>query len=255
MANLPDNAKKVFSASDTAPQTIYAKLSAGSQHAFPVVADTRGNLAITIKNADGYTAGIDRTTYALESISYEHHEIHDGSHYFICGHQAFSNGEIIDFTVVTPNSTKLAHMIFSVSGSGAVSLEIHESATVDEAGSAVTAYNNNRNSSNTSSLTIRTGDSFTDEGTMIFRNQVGALKESGLINRERELILKSDTTYIFRITNETTQSNDISYCGEWYEHTDKTSIPSVTSGSLLLDDGVSKILLDDGESRILFTNP
>ena len=150
-----------------------------------------------------------------------HHEIHEGEHFYICGHQTFGNGAVVDFTVITPAGTKWIHMTFEISGTGATSVEVHEAATVDAAGSAVVVQNNNRNSLNTSVTTVRTGDTFTGEGTMIFTAQAGANKETGFITREKELILKAGTTYIFRITNETAQDNEVTYCGEWYEHTNE----------------------------------
>ena len=164
---------------------------------------------------------IDAATNTLQTIGYEHHEIHSGSHFYICGHQAMSNGEVVDFTVVTPNTTEWAHMTFSIEGTGAISLEIHEGATVDVAGTAVSVFNNNRNSANTTSLTVREGDTFTGEGTLIYAQQVGANKVAGSVQRDREIVLDQNNTYIFRITNETALANELNYCAEWYEHTDK----------------------------------
>lgn len=166
-------------------------------------------------------SGVDSSTETLQVIDYPHHEIHSGSHYFICGFQDFSNGEVVDFTVVTPNTTKWLHMLFQIEGSGAVSIEIYEDATVDVAGTVTTPNNNNRNSANTSDAVIRTGDTFTDIGTLKFGNQSGANKAAGIIGRENEIILKQNSTYIFRITNQTAITNVIYFCGEWYEHINK----------------------------------
>lgn len=164
---------------------------------------------------------IDASTNSLQIVEYEHHEIHSGSHYFICGTQALSNGEVVDFTVVTPDTTEYAHMTFQIEGTGAISVAIHEGAVVNVAGSAVTAYNNNRNSANTTNLTIRTGDTFTGTGTVIYAVQTGANKIAGNVERSREIVLDRNNTYIFRITNQTALANQLSYCAEWYEHTDK----------------------------------
>ena len=166
-------------------------------------------------------SSLDAATYALNVIEYEHHEIHAGSHYNVCGYTTLGNEAVLNFTVVTPNTTKWTHMSFDITGTGALSVQTFEGATVDTPGSAVTAYNNDRNSSNTSGLTIRTGDTFTDDGTQIWGAYGGALKTAGFIGRDREIILKQNTTYIFRITNALAQDNVVSYCGEWYEHTNK----------------------------------
>jgi hypothetical protein len=186
-----------------------------------ISSNSNSQLNVTLFDEGGIPASVDDSTETLQTIEYEHHEIHSGSHYYICGYDSFTNGQVVDFTVVVPNVTKWPHMTFSLEGSGALSIEIHEGATVDTTGTAVTAYNNNRNSDNTSNLTIRTGDAFTSEGTLIYSQYKGANKQAGFIERDRELVLKQNTTYIFRITNETALANIITWCAEWYEHTDK----------------------------------
>ena len=166
-------------------------------------------------------SGVDASTETLQTITYEHHEIHSGSHFYYCDFQDFSNGQVVDFTFVTPNTTKWAHMDFYIGSTDAASIEIYEGATVDTTGTAITAINNNRNSTNTSDMTIRTGDTFTAVGTKIYGASSGDKGAAGIIEREREIVLKQNTTYIFRITNQTNLTNTITYCGEWYEHTDK----------------------------------
>jgi len=167
----------------------------------------------------GNAISVDLTTNALEIVEREHHEIHEGTHFFICDYQSFSNAEVVDFTVVTPNTTEWSHMVFNIEGSGAVSMSIFETAVVDTPGTAVLSYNNNRNSANTTGLTIRIGDTFTDTGTEIYKQSKGANKKVGIVTRNREIILKQNKTYLFRITNETSSANIISWCMEWYEHT------------------------------------
>lgn len=166
-------------------------------------------------------SGIDSATESLQIVDYEHHEIHSGSHYFIAGSQAFSNGQVVDFTVITPNTTKWLHMTFNIEGTSGVSIEVKEAATVNVAGTPVTVINNDRNSTNTTGATIRTGDTFTSEGTSLFKQQTGANQKAGSLERNREIILKQNTTYIFRLKNETAVANQITYAANWYEHTNK----------------------------------
>lgn len=199
-----------------------------------ISSNTKSQLNVTPFHADGtegalitgidYVAtksGIDASTESLQTIEYEHHEIHDGSHYYICDFQSLANAAVVDFTVITPDTAERIHMIFQIEGTGAVSLTIREGAVVDAAGSAVSTFNNRRDSINTSNITARVGDTYTSEGAIVFRSYSGANKESGVIGRSREIILDQDSTYIFRITNETALANIVSYCSEWYEHADK----------------------------------
>jgi len=163
----------------------------------------------------------DSSTNTLMTIDYEHHEIHSGSHFYICGYETLGNGAATTFTVITPNTTEWAHMTFSIYGTQAIIFEVKEGATVNTTGTATTPLNNDRNSAHTSVLTIRNGDTFTGEGTTIYSAYIGAGRNSGDITHNKELILKQNTTYIFRITNTQATNTVTSYCGEWYEHTNK----------------------------------
>lgn len=165
--------------------------------------------------------GIDGSTNTLQNIEYEHHAIHAGNHYFITDYDSFSNGEVMDFTFVTPDSTKEAHFVFSVSGTYAVSVEALVGAVVNVAGTVVTPVNNNGNSSNTSVMTVRTGDTFTSEGVSKLRSYAGANKAAGTVERTREIVLARNTVYILRVTNESTSANTITWDANWYEHTPK----------------------------------
>ena len=182
---------------------------------------TASNMFGRVSDTVVKNARLDASTEAQMVINYEHHEIHAGSHYFITGNQSFSNGQVVDFTMTTPNTTKWCHLLFTIDGTYAVSAEIKEAATVDTPGTAVTPRNSNRNYTDSSTMTVRVGDTFTDEGTSISDRYSGQNKVSGTVTRSSELILKQNTVYIFRITNESTSANIISWDAIWYEHTDR----------------------------------
>lgn len=164
---------------------------------------------------------MDASTNTLQTIEYEHHEIHEGSHYFICNNDTFSNGASSDFALITPNTTNWTHMVFEIEGSFAVNLDIYEDSDFDGDGSAVSSFNNNRNRVNTTGMTITRDPTVNSDGNLIFSSVKGANKVSGIILRSREIILKQNTKYIFRITNGSTSNNNISWCAEWYEHTER----------------------------------
>ena len=167
---------------------------------------------------------VDTATRAMNVILYEHHEIHSGSHFFVAGYDTFAADGDIDFQVTTPNTAKWAHMLFEIYSTGATVFTIFEGATVG-AGSAVTPINSNRNSSNTSTLTIQTDGSITAAGNEIYSQAFGFVdtpsKTGGGGDRAtHEIILKQNTTYRFFIESNSAD-NIISYAGFWYEHTDK----------------------------------
>lgn len=164
---------------------------------------------------------LDASTQDIQIIEHEHAEIHSGEHYFICNHADFTNGASTDFAVSVPDNDKNPHMSFAIEGSYAVHIDIYEGSDYDADGTPVSSFNNDRNSTNTSNLTISTDPTINSIGNLIFAQIKGANKQTGLVERDREIILKRDTYYIFRITNGSTSTNTISWCAEWYEHTPK----------------------------------
>jgi hypothetical protein len=66
---------------------------------------------------------------------------------------------------------------------------------------------------------IQDPNSITD-GTKIAGYLAGANRNSGFVSRDREIVLKQNTTYLFRFTS-LANSNAISFCGEWYENLNK----------------------------------
>lgn len=175
-------------------------------------------------NGQGYKTlsqgAIDPVTWAACSIDYNHKEIHNGDHYFLADVlTGVASGANTDFRLVTPNTTKWAHMLFTITASAGATITIYEAATLS-GGTAATARNNNRNSSNTSGLTITSGPTVTATGTKLGAFVAGGIREAGMISRDFEIILKQNTTYLFRITS-LGNSNTISYAAEWYEHTNK----------------------------------
>ena len=152
-------------------------------------------------------------------IDIEHHEIHEGDHFFLCDFRSLGNGASSDFLFKTFNGSKWVHLTFQISGTQGTSFIVYEDSNTNLDGINITIYNNNRNSDNPSSTIIQNNPTINTIGTMIYEQSIGANKEGGNIDRNRELILKQNTEYIFRLTNQATNTNVVNYCAEWYEHT------------------------------------
>jgi len=168
----------------------------------------------------------DTSTYAVKVIDYEHYEIHAGSHFFVTGFETVNDAAQIDFVLTTPNSTKWLHLLFQVNGTSRTEYYAYEGATIS-GGTSVSPINNNRNSLNASVATIVKNPTVSATGTLLSSASMGlegvnknaAGIESTLI-REDELVLKQNTTYLFRIISRD-DGNIISYRSNWYEHTNK----------------------------------
>jgi len=164
----------------------------------------------------------DPITKALVTIDIEHYEIHEGDHYFIGGFETLANpGDTLEFVVTTPASSTHAHMNFVVSANSTLSIYVYEDASGVSGGSTATPINNNRNSTKTSVLNvIKDPATISSDGSLIDSFSFGGTDKfsahGGLAETEEELLLNSDTTYLWRFT--AGDSNVlVSYKGIWYE--------------------------------------
>ena len=171
-------------------------------------------------------SGIDASTESLSVVDYEHHEIHGGSHFYVCGFLSGDDGDTNSFAMTTPNSTKEAHLTFTVGGTSQTEFYMYEAATYSN-GTPVVALNNNRNSSKTSDVTVVSAPDITTAGSLIYSSSAGyagttpaAASAVGVVARDREIVLKTNTVYLINLVSRD-DGNVISYCSEWYEHTPK----------------------------------
>lgn len=175
---------------------------------------------------------VDATTHSLQTIDYEHHEIHSGSHYFVDGVQDLSINQVLDFTFTTPNTTSWTHLIWKISTESETAWYVYENVVATNAlANAITPYNNNRNSLNTSGNTLKyevqanlataNADTNVSDAILLQSGISGTGKEQGDSERNRELILKQNTTYCLRAI--ATAAGFIDFHMSWYEHTSKTA--------------------------------
>lgn len=164
----------------------------------------------------------DLSTHALDVVSHEHRKIHAGKHFFVASYDTLTNAAVLDFAFTTPNTTEWSHMVFELEGTGALSMQIYEGSDFDADGTAVTPINGNRNSSNTSTLGLQTDPTVNAAGTEIYYQYRGANRSAGILIRDNEIIMKQNTKYLFRLTNQTAVNNIISWDFEWYEHVNKS---------------------------------
>lgn len=166
-------------------------------------------------------ATLDKSTYSTNTIEYEHHEIHAGGHYFLCGSSNVGIGDEFNLGVITPNGSKWMHTLFEVHAKGEANLQIWEAGSIG--GTLIPAMNSNRNSPNVSLGSFFENPTVTDSGTRICYLHLGAGTKAGAsLRASEELILKSGTSYIFMVTSEA-NTNHMSPKLLWYEHTDKTT--------------------------------
>jgi hypothetical protein len=190
-----------------------------------ILADEFGTVGRAL--TDNYFQG------ATVVVDEEHHEIHCGDSYEASDNVTLGNGASRDYLIIVPNEgitpsanpgadqeKKQWHYLPLVAPAAEITMEIYEAAD-RVAGTAITSYNRNRNCTNNDVLNIsHTPTGGTTDGTRIWGPwRVGEGRTgAGELKRNRELVLKDNTKYILRITNQTTTDNNVNTEHDYYVH-------------------------------------
>lgn len=193
-----------------------------------VTADANSQL-ITNSEIAGYNGTnwwpikMDAETRALICISYEHHEVHSGSHYFVRDFVDLGNNGVQDLVIVTPDNARWCHLLYTIEHELEGSVQFYEGATVTQEGVAEAVFNNNRNSTNTSEVTVHENSTIEALGTLLAQDHKGSGKKFGGSGDRgaEEIILKQNTKYLLRMTNQTANNNLFNWELSFYLHTNK----------------------------------
>lgn len=157
---------------------------------------------------------------AITTIDFAHHEIHEGDAFTASYKVDVANGANLDLLIVTPNTDKRIHFTYVVEVELETDGAFYENVTAT-AGTAVAAYNRDRNSLTAATLVVTHTPSAITEGTTIIRSgHYGSGKTIGGNDRTvNEIILKKNTKYLLRLTNVIANAtNYMSVRLNWYEH-------------------------------------
>jgi len=166
---------------------------------------------------------VDASTESQITISYEHHELHSGTHFTFCKYSDVGLDGTLEIVVTTPDTTKWGHWTFVIDVTQTTVIDIYEGSTNIVGETSITPINNNRNHINTSTATIISGPTSITAGTLLpLSKKLGANKTGGFDSRDREIILKQGMSYLLRATSKAA-SNTINFCANFYEHTDRNS--------------------------------
>jgi len=170
---------------------------------------------------------VDASTSSIQTVTYEHHEIHSGSHYFVRGYQDLAINNVLDFTWLMPNTTTWCHWTWHIETESETNWLVYEGVTAtNPLANAVTPLNSNRNSTNTSGTTMKyekqanlaaaNADTNVGAATLLSSGISGAGKTAGRAERANEMIMKQNTLYCLRAI--ATAAGYINFTMEWYEH-------------------------------------
>lgn len=165
-------------------------------------------------------------------IPVEHHEIHCGDSYEAHYTGDLGNGATDVFAIIVPNegltetepgaeqSVKQYHLKYVIDTELESSIEIYEGATLTANGTAISIFNRNRNATTFNDfLGFYLTPTVTDNGTLIYEKRLGSdRKIGGTAGRASEYVLKDNTTYLVRITNQTSNENYYNIEIDYYVH-------------------------------------
>ena len=157
---------------------------------------------------------------AITTIDFAHHEIHEGDAFTASYKVDVANGANLDLLIVTPNTDKRIHFTYVIEVELETDGSFYENVTAT-AGTAVAAYNRDRNNLTAATLSVTHTPSAITAGNIVIRSgHYGSGKTIGGSDRTvNEMILKKNTKYLLRLTNVIANAtNYMSVRLNWYEH-------------------------------------
>lgn len=153
----------------------------------------------------------DGTTYVkVDTLGYlcimeaEHHKVHEEKFYTVSDYDSsVDTGTPKYWHIKTPDTSLRAHLKILVSTDTGGLIELFENPTTSADGAALTAYNNDRNSGNTSSFSFYKDPTVSADGTSIEISRIGAGRDKrlgGTARQPSEIILRQNEQYLVKIT-------------------------------------------------------
>lgn len=146
---------------------------------------------------------LDASTTALIQIDEEQHWVHVGQHFLSNFSTAFpAAGGTANVTIGAPNNSQKVHALFDYNSTTDTTFSIIENPTINVTGASASAYNRERNYTNTASSLVRTMAS-AQGGVVIYSERIGMTGSNtfastpGKSRGNAEFVLKSGTTYEF----------------------------------------------------------
>lgn len=222
-----------------------ANSDVSTSNAVPIKNDSTGNITVDLGTDNdvvvngrwGDGAGevddvrIDAATNALQAVDSTLHQVHAGNAYLIRSFEVLADSGVFDIQITTPNTTKWAHFSFSLIAEHTTTWEFYENVTINVAGTTIPAINRNRNSANTTGLTIKgisntstanaNSDTAISSATLLAKGFADQwIKHAGINHSEFEIILDQNKKYTLRFTDGGWTANDLNFHLDWYEFTD-----------------------------------
>jgi len=152
----------------------------------------------------------------------DHHEVHEGNHYFYKNFVDFVGGadETVYFMFITPDTDTRIHAKVSLYANVEFEAYIFRDGTVSVNGTQVTTVNNRGDSPNTAELVAYAGPTVTTDGTQIWASKMGSGKNATGVapGLNHEIVGDQNTIYLFKLVKKAVQAGYMDVDFWWYEH-------------------------------------
>jgi hypothetical protein len=142
----------------------------------------------------------------LTTIDFPHHEIHDGNGYVVTHVSAvLALSATATYLVVVPTAGVAPHVLIEYGSEQRSTFKFYESPDVSTVGTAMSAINRSRSSSNTASTLFYVTPTVTTVGTLLYQGYIGTAAGTagrfagGSVRGETEWILKKGNSYLAQI--------------------------------------------------------
>lgn len=165
---------------------------------------------------------VDPTTNAVNVIDYSHHEIHEGSHYFVKTWflDTGGNGSQTFFAFFAPTSAVRVHAKAIIKPDVDFTINIYEGSGIT-GGTPVTGRNNNRDEPDTPDLLMWANPAHTSPGAVIWsaRNGGGRGPVGVSPGFNYEILARTGALYVFELIKNIATDGVVDIDFFWYEHT------------------------------------
>ena len=199
--------------------------------------DIRGKIASWLRATiegivyNSQYSGVDASTESLTTIPYVHHEAHAGTRYYTKYWLDVATDNVIDIRLVTPNTAKLSHLIYSLEFEGEFNFWLYKTVTKETAGTALTPTNRRHGGASSgtvidyivnTSIANANADTDISGASELARGKGGSGKKiGGTIGDRDEDILETNEIYSIRVENDAAGTLWFDWNIDFYEHADK----------------------------------
>lgn len=177
---------------------------------------------ITIQKTLGVSVSqVEPTTDSLKVIQYSHAELHGGTHYYLRDYHLVAKAGVLEHLIVTPDTARWAHMTIGLEAiSSPIVAELFENPITTADGTLEGSRNRNRNHPDDNTTSVYLNPTVTDPGDLIVSGYFGSGKRVGGGTRDsEEILLKQNTKYLIRVTEQNILATQVNIELDWYEHT------------------------------------